>query len=106
MSGGLAGKIEIGESAKDAIKREVEEETGIKIVDSHVVSLGSHVFNKRSQGEYSIDLYLYNEYSDRNITINAEEYSEYGWFSDNELAEYDIIPDTTHLIKKARIRII
>ena len=77
------GKIEEGESKKEALKREIQEELGYEIKDS--------VFYMTSVVEYSnfiihMDTYLVN--CDR-IHLEAYVHKELRWINVSELLEYD-----------------
>lgn len=76
----LAGFIEPGESAEDAVRREVAEESGVRV--GEVVYLGSQPWPFPS----SLMLGYHAWATDTQISVDGDEIAEAGWFSRAELA--------------------
>jgi mutator protein MutT len=86
----VGGRIEKNETPKQAVKREIQEETGLDIkkfinsftIQRHKSSI-EHVFVCRFKGDPT------------DITLNSE-HTNYGWFSVQEMKFLDTVP---HLIE-------
>jgi 8-oxo-dGTP diphosphatase len=84
----VGGSIEQNESPLDAIKREIFEETGIKIdkinekfcIDRNIVDVKEYVFTAKFDGQ------------DNDVVLN-EEHSAYGFFNFNEIMMLDLVPN-------------
>ena len=81
------GHIEFGEDPVDGLKREIDEELGMK------VEVGDPFFvftyTNAIKGSHSIEVVYFarfvNELSD--LTLNPEDHSAFGWFAENDLVE-------------------
>jgi GrpB-like predicted nucleotidyltransferase (UPF0157 family)/8-oxo-dGTP pyrophosphatase MutT (NUDIX family) len=84
------GKLEFGESALEAVIREVKEETNIDIHDPEFLEHGSFVVNDTHviYIDYMVDCPELYE-----VHIN-DEFSDWGFFTREELDTLDIIPKT------------
>lgn len=76
----LAGFIEPGESAEDAVRREVAEESGVRVAD--VVYLGSQPWPFPSSLMFGYHAWA----TDTTITVDGAEIAEARWFTRDELA--------------------
>lgn len=85
----LGGKIEVGEQVEEAIKREVEEEIGIK-VDKHPVFLQSYSWKKDEVSPIRLGLIflisLGGKTEDYKIKLDLE-LTNYGWFTYKEIEQ-------------------
>ena len=88
----VGGAIEKNENPKEAIKREIKEETGL-IIDDFIKTFTiqrnpnniEHIFACRYKGEPT-DVELNNEHTN------------YGWFDENEMDYLDIVPNLMEYI--------
>jgi 8-oxo-dGTP diphosphatase len=91
----VGGGIEKGENPKEAVKREIEEETGLDIdkfvktfsIQRHPDSI-EHIFACRYKGEPT------------DITLNDEN-TNYGWYDVSEMEFLDIVPNLIEYITLA-----
>ncbi|MEK9649437.1 MAG: NAD(+) diphosphatase [Gammaproteobacteria bacterium] len=87
----LAGFIEAGESAEDALHREVEEEVGLRV--TNIQYYGSQSWPFPSQ----IMLGFYCQYLSGSIRVNPDELEAAQWFHISELPQ---VPPTTSISGK------
>lgn len=67
----VGGQINQGESPEDAVKREVKEETGLKVIDAQLVFIEEHAGNLNDQ-------YIYLCKVAPHDSVSVSEYSEEG----------------------------
>lgn len=79
------GHIDFGEDPVSGLKREIDEELGMKINVGDVISV--FTYTNEIKGSHSIEvIYFANFVDDYNtIKLNPGDHSEYGWFSEDEL---------------------
>jgi len=82
------GRIEPGEVAKDAMERELYEETGIKGLK--LIELGSHLISM-PHGTVRMTSYTADATKDTVITLDPDEHHAYAWFSILGLLDEDNI---------------
>lgn len=76
----VTGSLEKGESEKDAVKREVKEETGLKVLDIFDLNCGSiYKWNNKSYEETNFIAFVKSE----DVELN-EEHTEYKWLNLDE----------------------
>ena len=87
------GKIEKGESPEEACKREIEEETGLKIkkfIKSFTIQRRpesiEHIFACRYDGDPT------------DIELDGKENVSYGWYDVEEMDYLDIVPNLVEYI--------
>jgi 8-oxo-dGTP diphosphatase len=81
------GHIDFGENILDGLRREIDEELGMKVVAGDPFFVFTYA--NKVKGSHSIEVIYFahfvNEISD--ITLNSEDHSEFGWFSEDELSK-------------------
>jgi len=87
----VGGKLNEGESPTDAVIREVEEETTLKInnpVEFYISKNGEVVyfFVRDYEGTVSLDF----------------EHDDYAWVYPENLTNYDIVPGLVHVVDRAQ----
>ncbi|PRY84171.1 8-oxo-dGTP diphosphatase [Alkalibacterium olivapovliticus] len=88
------GKIEYKESFKDAVVREVFEETGLNIKDPIIV--GTKQFQTDKDERYIVFLYLATEFTgDLRSSIEGDVF----WVNESELDSYRLAPDLMDMYK-------
>lgn len=91
------GRVEEGETSEDAVKREVSEETGLKIN----VFLKTFTLQRRNESIEDCFVAKYNGDPD-DIRLNDENTS-YGWFTSEEIKFLDTVPNLMDYINVAII---
>lgn len=90
------GKVELGETAVDTIKREVNEETGLEIMDE-AIFLNSYVFKK------TVGLSFLVRAKHDSVKI-SKEFDDYRWVATlEELKNYNCIPGIHNHLERAKI---
>ncbi len=77
----LAGFIEVGESAEEALAREVYEEVGIRVRNIEYVTSQNWPFPSQ------LMLGFFADYHDGVITVDGDEITDAKWFTNNSLPE-------------------
>jgi 8-oxo-dGTP diphosphatase len=91
------GKIMPGESAIDALHREVAEELGVEVAPSSVRALGRHVADAANEPEHTVDAELFA------VTLSGEprataEIEEIAWVDPTNPGGIDLAPLTEHAV--------
>lgn len=89
------GTVEFGEDPKEALKREIFEETSLKVDINRPIYLYSQVQKERHQ----IWIIYECEYKGGEIKLNPEEHSEYKWVSLEEAKNMTTIIFLQELLK-------
>lgn len=101
------GHIELGEKMTDALKREIKEETGMKISNIHFLSLHEFIFQKtywKKKHLLFINFYCTSQYTDK-ITLN-DEAEEYTWVSIAKALKLNLEPSTRKAILEYKSRVL
>jgi 8-oxo-dGTP diphosphatase len=97
------GGIEYGESHKDALIREVKEETGVEIEVLELLNIADHI-NPSIKQHWIAAIYLCRIVSGEPRIMEPEKCEELGWFTLEEAKQLDLAPITREdieiLIKK------
>lgn len=96
-----SGKREEFEKTKDAVKREVKEETGLDVE----VKIPIDVFEFRTERQDEIRdatqiSFLTKPLNRTNVKL-SDEHSDYAWITKEEIENYNISPETKEVINKA-----
>lgn len=96
------GIVEPGEHLRDALLREIAEETGLEATIGDVVSVEEWQANIRGeQCQFFGVFYACSLKSQKKISIQEAEASGYAWVGINELDTVDILEPSLSVIKKA-----
>lgn len=80
------GHIDFGEEPVVGLKREIHEELGANIEVGDPFYIFTYL--NEIKGSHSVEIIYFAKFTNdniNNISLNAEDHSEYGWFSENEL---------------------
>lgn len=92
------GHVDFSETSKMALKREIGEETGIKIKESELIFSGvaENIFFQKNQKKHEINLYFRIEKSVSSATevLSREEHIVFSWIPLSELSKFPIFPET------------
>ena len=81
----VGGHIKAGESEIEAIKRETEEETGIKVLD--YIRIGNSIYNRFIRGKQENHFFIIYQITTDETPVLNDESVEYRWFTEKELKE-------------------
>ena len=99
-----SGKVEFGESLGDALKREVEEETGLTIKTSKFLSSRSYTFEYQDDEGYktrhNIELMFIVRVNEGKIRL-SKAHEDISWVKPEESKSYDIFKDLPKILKQA-----
>ena len=96
------GHIELGETMETALRREIQEETGLSIYDIEFASLQEFIFDETFHEKRHflfIDFICKTKADESDIVLN-DEAQEYVWVSIDEALALPIDPYTRRLIEK------
>lgn len=104
--GCIAGKIEKGEDNLTAIKREVQEETGLILEkkDFKYIRTWNTVFKKKEKNcdylSFTCSLYQVKFENKPDIVIPKDELDGYYWFTPEEALKLDLFQDEDSVLKE------
>jgi molecular chaperone GrpE len=99
----IGGKVEAGESLKDALAREMKEEAGIEVKILKEISCGEAIYHsedKKNKHAIFVDYLCIYDGGDDEINTNDEFTDEYIWVDPIEALKLDLAPDVDNVIKK------
>ncbi len=85
-----AGWLEVGENPIDAVKREVKEESGFDFEPKNILGVYSLLKKEADDIHHSIKLIFIGDISDKEVAELADDVSETGWFSPEEIEKMDL----------------
>jgi mutator protein MutT len=85
------GKIDAGETAKNAVIREVSEETGLKL-NAKTVHYFGKVYAKGESNDFVLHLFEASVKDPSAVTINPTEHQNYTWVSLKDSLKLPLIP--------------
>lgn len=104
----VGGRVKLGETSEETIKREIKEEMGKDIDIKGYIATIENFFNAENKKYHEI-IFVYNaEFIDKkdkeNIdtikNIEGEEYLMYEWIDINKIDQYDVRPKTIKEVLK------
>ena len=96
------GKCELNETSIDAVKREIEEETGVsEILDSRLLWVAENFYNKHNEQAHEISLYFKLEIKDDEPICEVDSFEvqedkyilEFRWFNLDNIHNENIKPE-------------
>ena len=93
------GKIDLGESVLDALKREVLEEVGLEVEVDGLIDIFEHLTPGEDNYHFVILYYRCHPLSCA-VCHNEEEVAEARWVSGDELGGYALPDGTRHILNK------
>lgn len=98
------GHIELGEKMEEALKREVMEETGLKIYDLKLISLKESVYSETfHEKKHFIFIDYICKTNSSKVSLN-DEAEAYQWVDIGEMEEYELGGFTKDLLLRLRSR--
>jgi mutator protein MutT len=97
------GLVELGETVRDAAKREVEEETGISVEIGDLIDVIDNIIRDEKGAikfHYVLVDFLARPLSEEPIIHPSSEALDAGWFSPQELEKLPITKTAQRLLKK------
>ncbi|MCW4050423.1 MAG: 8-oxo-dGTP diphosphatase [Candidatus Bathyarchaeota archaeon] len=90
---GPGGKLKPGETPRDGVIREVQEETGLTVSDLSERGIVEFFFGEKPEPDWVVHIFLTNSYSGE---VKASEEGELKWFSLDEIPYSEMWEDDTH----------
>jgi 8-oxo-dGTP pyrophosphatase MutT (NUDIX family) len=95
-----AGKISAEETSKDAVIREVYEETGI-LIDSKKLVFIEKLYDRYPDFDFNYFLFKYGLSEKPDVKLRIKENSEYKWLTPEDALKMNLILDEDYCIRKA-----
>jgi nucleoside triphosphatase len=95
-----AGHVEYNETPLDAVKREVMEETGLKITDTDLIFEGEMRGNKCKYGADNHVWFFYNCNYEPGVPFLNSESESLGWYSKEEAEKLDLVASAKFLLTR------
>jgi ADP-ribose pyrophosphatase YjhB (NUDIX family) len=99
----LAGHIDAGEKPEEALKREVFEESGLRVLSSRLLFEEEVENNKCSRGVETHYWYVYECDVSGKPRMSKEESKSIGWYKHEELTKLTLEPVWRHWFKKLEV---
>lgn len=96
------GHIELGEKMEDALKREIWEETGLKIYDIKLISIKESIFSSTFHEKKHFIFIDYQCRTDSSDVVLNDEAEEYIWADMEQIESYDLGGFTRDLLIKLK----
>ena len=93
-----AGKVNVGEALGDALAREVEEETGIKVIQKELIFFET-VFVRHQGYDFAYNMFVINCSIRPKVKISPE-HINFVWISPKKSLKLDLIDDEGACIKR------
>jgi len=93
------GKIEAGESAIDALRRELREEIGLSLADDDAVALGCHCAPAANEPDHIVDAELFHIVANP-VPAPGAEIAEAIWITPTQAADMPLAPLTRDLVMR------
>ncbi|MBN1940747.1 MAG: NUDIX domain-containing protein [Candidatus Diapherotrites archaeon] len=94
------GHIELGETAEEAVKREVKEETSLDVFDINFLCFQNVIFPKNFwKKKHFLSLRFTCKTKSEKVKLN-DEAQEYAWVSTEEALKMDVEPHTLFAIRE------
>lgn len=91
-----AGKLGQGETAEDAVVREVREETGIALAPEQISRIGTYY---DIYPEYSYLFHVFRaSVGSKKVNVKEDEATDYGWFVPHDALKLNLVPDEDYCI--------
>ena len=101
------GALKVGETLEEALRRELQEETGLEITPLELVEVLDRIVRDddgRTRYHYVLIDYLCRlDSSGPQAPCAASDVSECRWVTPAELAQYRLHPDTVRVVEKALV---
>lgn len=94
------GHVEFGESAKEALKREIKEELGLNIKKCSFIGGSEHQFVEGGKKYHEINL-AFQTVVDKIKTESKEDHLQFFLFNKKQLAQQTVLPE---VLKKALLK--
>ncbi|PJA94895.1 ADP-ribose pyrophosphatase [Candidatus Jorgensenbacteria bacterium CG_4_9_14_3_um_filter_38_10] len=85
------GHLDFGESAKEALKRELMEELGLKIKKSSFIGISEHLFVEDAKKYHEINL-IFSVLTDKINTTSKEDHLQFFLFDKKQLSKEKVLP--------------
>jgi ADP-ribose pyrophosphatase YjhB (NUDIX family) len=100
---GLAGHIDEGESADEAVVREIKEESGLKIISKRLIFEEEILWNYCKDGTQVHKWWLYECEVEGNVVQDKEESKSIGWYTTDEIKNLNLEPVWKYWFEKLGI---
>lgn len=98
----IGGRVSLGESSIDAVRREIKEEIGCSCSIKSLANVSENFFTLNNTVYHEILMIFYGELEDDIKEENIESDIEIKWFSREEIEKLDIRPKYTKNILKEK----
>ncbi len=86
------GHIEFGETSKEALKREIMEELGVKVESCEFIGGSEHFFVQKNVERHEVSLAFFTTLEDKKIE-SQEDHLDFFLFSKQELEKEKVFPE-------------
>lgn len=91
--GPVAGKVDGGETPKEAILRETIEETGIRLKAKQIFKYEKNYYVRHDDIDFIFYVFAVELDKNPDVYLSAAEHSEYDWFTPQEALGLELVAD-------------
>jgi mutator protein MutT len=96
------GTLELGETIREGVKRELSEETGVEVRVGDLIEVFERIFaDPEGRLEYHFVILDYLCEAAGGVARAGSDVTDVAWAKENELEEYSLTPTATRIIQKA-----
>lgn len=88
------GHVEFGESAKEALAREIKEEMGVDAVVSKFIGVVENMYEQSGTKHHEINLVFLAQVADEKNIVSQEEHFEFSFIDIANLPNIKLLPDS------------
>ncbi|MDP3992974.1 MAG: NUDIX domain-containing protein [bacterium] len=96
-----SGKKEIGETTKEALKREILEETGLTVEPGSVVDVFDYKVEKPDEIRETVQINFMTKLVGKKHPSISKEHQNYAWVDKTDLVKFDLSNETRQVIERA-----
>lgn len=100
---GLAGHVDVGETPEQAIKREVKEESGLRLIKAKLLFDEFVDWNECSNGTSGHHWYVYECHTEGEVEADTAEAKSFGWYDASELRGLELEPVWEYWFEKLEL---
>lgn len=96
------GKVEFGEHPKEAVLREMKEETNLKLNIKELFEIGNLQYDKTDRKIHLLRFYYLFKTKEKYVKISEKEHTEFKWVNKKDFSKYKIAEHMKKVFSKLK----